>query len=177
MGKATNEVLLADQAATLIGREEVAEGTMPGRALWWRPCARRLWVPESKRKTFEQMSSLATEISSQCLSKMRMIAMSSKRIQNRQILLCPKRQVSVELLLFCSHRGWASAPSRPTQGQASGVRRFHTGGRRVRTRWSHDGLSHEDKTPSVSLHDLSPYGVRRLPGNGIRSLGGFHREL
>jgi ferredoxin-NADP reductase len=28
MGEATNEVLLADQAATLIRREEIAEGTM-----------------------------------------------------------------------------------------------------------------------------------------------------
>jgi hypothetical protein len=72
------------------------------------------------------MSLLATDDIELCLAKMRKMTVSSKRIPNRQILLCFSRQAFAELPLFCLQQGCAYSPSRPTRGRASGVRKFHT---------------------------------------------------
>jgi hypothetical protein len=45
------------------------------------------------------------------------------------------------------------------------------------TRSSHDELSHQHQTLSISLDNLSPRGLWRLPRSGIRFLGGFDGVL
>jgi hypothetical protein len=70
------------------------------------------------------MSLLATEQSRLSVAKMLKMAVSLERIQNRQIPLSFRREASVELLLFWLYQGSVSAPSRPTQGRAFGLRKF-----------------------------------------------------